>query len=97
MSDYIKREDAVELLSLMIDRQDSEHEPYNVGVIGAINMVKHKVPSADVVERKRGEWNKPDYGMCSNCHKYAIETENGFDFTEYCPHCGASMREREGE
>lgn len=45
----------------------------------------------EVIEPKRGEWNKPDYGMCSNCHRYAPETENGFYLSDFCPNCGCAM------
>ena len=55
------------------------------------------INKAPTIEPKRGEWNKPDYGMCSNCHRYAPETENGFYLSDFCPNCGADMREREGE
>ena len=44
-------------------------------------------------EPKRGEWNKPNYGQCSNCRGWAIETENGYYFSDFCPNCGADMRE----
>ena len=59
-----------------------------------------KIPSIDI-ELKRGEWKRRivDNGfnadwVCSECG-YRVKT----DFVDYnfCPNCGADMREREGE
>lgn len=54
------------------------------------------IPTADVMERKRGEWTyeppdgangfKGDY-LCSCC-KYPV----GIQKQNYCPNCGAEMR-----
>lgn len=52
-----------------------------------------KIPSIDI-EPKRGEWMDDDFVgqyRCSECDYYAI------DEYDYCPNCGADMREREGE
>lgn len=49
MSRYINADDALELLNLMYDNQADRDDPYNVGVMGAINYIKHKAPSIDVV------------------------------------------------
>ena len=40
----------LEYLNLMYDKQDSMDDPYNVGVLGAINYIKHKAPTIDAVE-----------------------------------------------
>ena len=54
------------------------------------------LPSADVVERKRGYWVHDTWGgylmpqcRCSNCDLYVQQETN------FCPDCGANMRERE--
>ena len=39
----------LEYLDLMYDKQDDWREPYNVGVLGAINYIKHKAPTIDAV------------------------------------------------
>ena len=47
-----------------------------------------------VREPKRGEWIDDDFVgqyRCSECDYYAI------DEYDYCPNCGADMRERESE
>ena len=63
------------------------------------------IPSADVVEVVRGEWEmiNPQLAKCSVCGGY--ESTNGKDMTgkgvifktqkKYCPHCGARMVEDE--
>ena len=55
MSDLIKREDAIKAVEMLLDRTDDVTDldeqnilgAYNTGVQGAINMIKHHVPSAD--------------------------------------------------
>ena len=53
-----------------------------------------KVPNADVVEVKRGEWIElPSSGIgntaeCSVCHDKVY----GYVTCNYCPNCGADMR-----
>ena len=47
------------------------------------------LPSADVIERKRGKWiKKKHYRICPFCEATMIDS--GFD--DFCPHCGADMR-----
>ena len=45
MSRYIDADDVLELLNLMYDNQEDKDDPYNVGVMGAINYIKHKTPT----------------------------------------------------
>lgn len=54
-----------------------------------------KLPAADVVERKGGEWIWDDEGYhCSECffraYGNALECMDGT--YAYCPNCGADMR-----
>jgi hypothetical protein len=59
--------------------------------------------SADVIERKKGEWVKNEGRVgwhCSSCgvdNNYAYSWNNGTGENEFqdnfCPHCGADMRE----
>ena len=47
---------------------------------------------APTIEPKRGKWIDFKNGWkCSACGKWNNETSN------FCPNCGADMREREGE
>lgn len=53
-----------------------------------------KIPSADVVEVKRGEWIElPSNGIgntaeCSVCR----DSVYGYESCNFCPNCGADMR-----
>lgn len=66
-----------------------------------------RMPAADVVERKRGEWvwddNAYDWGLgawvCKGCHSRndnipAKKDTNPYMWvgSKYCPNCGADMR-----
>ena len=63
-----------------------------------------RLPSADVVERKRGEWiiEKCDdaWGIesymitCSECGDRFKVTEKALPYEHFCRYCGADMRER---
>lgn len=95
MSDYIKREDAVE--AFYTATGDGDKADWCVGVIMSI-------PDADVVERKVGRWmpstviipvkntdgTYSNFGtlVCSSCNNpVALVVWDNF-----CPNCGADMR-----
>ena len=56
-----------------------------------------KIPTADVVEVKHGEWIDRDESYwetrctCSNCNKDGITIDGYPVHTDYCPNCGAKM------
>lgn len=106
MTEYIKREDAIE--AFYTATGDGDKADWAVGVIKSI-------PSADVVERKRGKWKVisvanldlayggriyvPEF-KCNQCGSYyesyirwdePIMPEDA-DFPKFCPNCGADMR-----
>ena len=72
---------------------DTEWSEYHDGFISYSWL---EINNAPTIEPKRGEWVLKDgiYGVayCSECD-YELHTNN----TNYCPNCGADMREREGE
>ena len=82
MSDYIKREDAIDAL-------------YGYGK-SAQDIIK-RIPAADVVERKHGNWiaHSTAYEYCSECENiFSISSlflVGGNDEPKYCPECGARM------
>ena len=59
----------------------------------------------EVIEPKYGEWIRTFDGnewfwYCSNCKTQWYEDDlwmGGNEFPNFCPNCGADMREREGE
>ena len=99
MSDYIKREDAIRATANALRLQKEADFDFD-----AENLM-NAIPSADVVERKKGEWivsAENDYYdvdgyhlitiTCSNCGK-KIDAENGKG-SNFCSECGAIMTER---
>lgn len=86
MSDYIKREDALE-----------QFDYYDLGeyLTTQIRGMLMDIPSADVAPVRHGRWYKNDQDKllmrirCSICNK-AIYSGNYF---AYCPICGARMDE----
>lgn len=94
MAEYIDRKRLEEWLlneSASLDTADKEC---------VAERIRHDIPSADVVERKRGMWVLYNKGFgfthyCSNCN-FEVK-EQWIDFYNFCPNCGADMRESEGE
>lgn len=87
MSDYIKREDVIELFEKYISDDD---ELFKLLVRILIN----KVPAAEVVEVRHGKWVcGEDVNMqCSICgHDAYTEGDYQQVKTSYCPNCGAKM------
>ena len=93
MSDYIKRDALKNQMQLYFnDNEDGEvrilenaywHHKYVIELID-------NAPSADVVERKRGEWIKLQgrwIWKCSECGIEVLYYAKG----NYCPNCGARM------
>ena len=81
MTDYIKREDIVNLAVMMQTHLWAREQTYNAIFC---------LPSADVAPVRRGHWDVIDaeeprrYG-CSECKRLSWHMEN------YCPDCGARM------
>ena len=49
MSRLIDADAILEYLNMMYDKQNDSDEPFNCAVLGAINYIKHKVPTIDAV------------------------------------------------
>ena len=82
MTEYIKRED----VHLALDSH------YFTGELSLRETID-SVPSADVVERKRGKWiggNGVDYVRCGCCHK-DYDWVSQAQYYNFCPNCGAQM------
>ena len=88
------------MISDLVERLRTEAK--SMGTYGTDYMATLLTRSADTIEMlsekarepKRGEWVDDDFVgqyRCSECDYYAI------DEYDYCPNCGAEMREREGE
>lgn len=94
MAEYIKREDAVHALNIaFMGRTDAIKSQ-----IDALCILE-RVPTADVRENVRGEWEIYDYEYddedehpiikCSRCGYLPPEEMDTYNF---CPNCGVDMR-----
>lgn len=89
MSDYIKREDAIELA------KDSQADLALEGDNQSFAEELESIPSADVAPVRHGRWEgcKGDI-TCSACGEYALYDSEDIEMqyrTLYCPFCGAKM------
>ena len=100
MARLIDADAMLEYLNLMYDEQHSWRDDYNVGVLGAINYIKHKAPTIDAVSVVHGEW-KPFDLKWGRSIWYCTACEEGVEVPcdiwthkpiyNYCPYCGARM------
>lgn len=98
MSDYIKREDALNKLSRIIDYCQNDNKVSALTALFQVGDMLMDCKAADVAEVRHGRWedafgNLPKhapYGWkCSCCEEVAFYEHN------YCPVCGAHM-DKEG-
>ena len=93
MSDYIKREDAILELACNCYAGEMTLKGYDRVLAALAN-----IPAADVREVVRGKWiwsgllvERPH---CSECMADAYWVDGyGYMTENYCPNCGADMRE----
>lgn len=104
MKEYVERA-AVHELVKRIPRYEMFNYDRTTALLGInpddVDFGVDKIPAADVVEVRRGRWMTtdayPHHLYCSVCYKtYAKNAKwvNELDLpTNYCPNCGALMRE----
>ena len=81
MSDYIKRDDAIE----EFEHRDSYSATYVRGFL------KH-LPSADVAPVRHGHWIDDAGALrCSECGVSFPDLHPLYENAAYCPNCGARM------
>ena len=100
MSDYINKQDVLDAFRKELC---SEYNGREYAIIitalsfSGIENILNEIKTADVVERKRGEWNfeeSPDgyyHSECSECGHWFYEDAFLKPYN-YCPNCGADMR-----
>ena len=97
MDEYIKREAAIE--EIIGEPPDAHYPSWYAEKI-------EEIPAADVTPVRHGHWvsltDCSNAGVyCSNCHKkvykedYALCNRKNKLRSNYCPNCGADMREKE--
>lgn len=85
-SEYIKREDAIIEIERFAGYLDGD-------MLCRIKLALNRLPSADVVEVRHGQWIGKIY-KCSLCGKWVDPLQGDADMN-YCPNCGAKMDEKE--
>lgn len=99
MTDYIERDELVSYFKAIATeelRDGSVERVLGAGVIATMALEIKKFPAADVRPVVRGRWIVHDYGAgdinyeCSECKEISCCGAN------FCPDCGADMREDEG-
>lgn len=94
MAEYIEREEALACFHDWIDRRGDVHTPDENPEYRALE----DLPATDVRPVVRAAWqsweqDKPPckWYSCDYCGFHALSKSN------YCPHCGADMREENNE
>ena len=102
MAEYIEREALLKDLKNNADYKRECRYEQNIDIESLMNYL-NKIPAADVVEVRHGEWEKDPIAIrddgeiydyrCSVCTARAHKGEYGnYDYiTDYCPNCGAKM------
>ena len=92
LTDYIERKDAIKRIESEYRKWGDDYDAEQI--LGDIE----DIPSADVVERKRGEWvqiSPAKIYECSVCGGNVMTTD--IECYKYCHQCGALMKEKEDE
>lgn len=98
--DIIYREDAINELMDYASKWFA-YDPYNkivAGIFQDVELTIKGIPSANVIEPKRGEWLERNSGFiewirCSACNYRIYQGTK----TNFCPNCGANMRGKVNE
>ena len=96
---YIEREKAIDEIDKWLDSVGYVTVGKGLTSYGELIGCLEDTPTADVVEVRRGQWQKHyksgttvSDGFVSSCCDMWNERE-----TPYCPHCGAKMDGKDGE
>ena len=103
MSDYIKREDALQRFTFeqgnRIPEVDVDNFPITI-TIKDIKRILRELAAADVAEVRRGTWMSASdldgcyWHRCSNC-EHDLDSLDDCKTYNYCPNCGAKMDKEE--
>lgn len=86
MSDYIKREDAIEAFD-----PQQRRDWYTPWIVETLE----DLPSADVAPARHGHWIDDAGALrCSECGVSFPDLHPLYENAAYCPNCGARMDER---
>ena len=80
MAEYYRKEEVLKAINDIMTDSTILHK------FRSLRLRINRIPAADVVEVKHGEWeNNGDFYCCSECINYT-----SYDY-DYCPYCGAKM------
>lgn len=88
MAEYINKDELLQAYA--------EIRPNLATKVGEFTEILENFPTADIQPVKRGHWEKPKSVIiyCSVCGNEAYwDTDYGQQLFDYCPYCGADMRE----
>lgn len=103
-TDSLQGKGCVDMAYIELDRLRDEilYDPnYDSDTVNHFLSIVDSQPAADVVEVKHGYWKRqkgrPE-AICSECGREVVyqTIDNKWWFENYCPHCGADMRKKEG-
>lgn len=91
MAEYIEREAVLEIINRVSDRMLSVSLGRKVVNLPAANVA--------TVVHGRWIWKGRNWGwICSECESGCmLNCESDWYKSDFCPHCGADMRERKGD
>lgn len=98
MAEYIEKQRLLDFLDAAIEEEKGTRHQV---IVEAIKMTIERMPTDDVIERKKGKWIETKlsrfiYYKCSVCNAN-YECENAEFDLNFCPNCGADMRGRANE
>ena len=88
MADYIRRDIVLQIINTVHETGGFAGYADYCTLFDEIDTM----PAADVQPVKRGKWEICSDGYYPYCSECKAEPESG-KMTNYCPHCGADMRE----
>lgn len=106
MAEYISREAALLSLTPIVKRASERNRNIYSAVKQCVEAINW-CPVADVVERKHGKWvgypeclkytnaYSDDHIVCSACEECFSILDNDCERFNFCPKCGADMREEQ--
>lgn len=103
MADYIDRNKAINALEYnnkVFHYADSDKENIVLETVDKLCQVLCEMPAADVQPEKKGKWRHSisynGFIVCSECkHEAYWDTDYGQQLFDYCPYCGARMKEED--
>lgn len=100
MNKYIKAKTIIDFINDCLEHEDKITD-IEKATLCAIKKLVERTPVADVEEVRHGRWHRYSKGqgsyngviILSDAFQCTICKESFWNKSDYCPHCGADMRE----